>query len=236
MKKYKRYISLLFLIVFCSIQIMPTGKALVWISPMKMLAEGNVTDRGICKVEKTIILENDGNKSAFVALNWTEVEVIFEENIFEIKPNERIVIHPTVIVREGRHTGAIILTVYNNNPTVHGVGTKVISNMAITVTALGHRVNSSIWSLGRNIISLIAVLGGVGILMSGIFIIRKKRSATVDMKFRCPNCYTIVTASGKPGDVIKIICPNCGETGKATISKRTKQVSSKYLSTKQMVH
>ncbi len=38
----------------------------------------------------------------------------------------------------------------------------------------------------------------------------------IEKKVQCPKCKQKITCSGKPGEVVKITCPNCGTIGKVT--------------------
>ncbi|HID24966.1 MAG TPA: hypothetical protein EYP23_00655 [Thermoplasmata archaeon] len=158
----------LFFVELCCV--MPTGTALVWITPMKMMATGNISsDLGVASVEKTIILRNDGNKSVFISLNASGINVVFEENSFELQPNEKKTIHPVVLVEEGRRDGVINVVVYEKEEKVEGIGSKVVTSMSISVVTVGERLNSSPGSdlpgPGAGFFLLITAAAAVGFLI-----------------------------------------------------------------------
>ncbi len=226
-------IGIAVIIGLCMVIVMPMGKALVWVTPMKMLAEGNITDAGFCKVEKAIILRNDGNDSVFVSLNATGIDVIFEEGVVELRAGERKIIHPIVVVREGRHEGTISITGCEEDIETEGVGSHMISSMSITVTTIGTRISSSAeFAISESdiIILFIALGGAAGVAV--VFIMLKKKRSVVSMirrMARCPSCHEMVTISGNPGDVMKVTCQKCGNKGRVAFPKSTssKRVSMK---------
>lgn len=228
-------IGMLFIIGLCTIIFMPIGKALVWVTPMKMLAEGNITDATFCKVEKAIILRNDGNDSVFVSLNATGIDVIFEEGVVELKAGERKIIHPVLVVREGRHEGTISITGYEEDIETEGVGSHVVSSMSITVTTTGTRISSSAEfaiSESGSVILFITLGGAAAGGVAVVFILLKKKRSAVRMirrKARCPSCHEMITISGNPGDVVKVACQKCGNKGRVAFPKSTssKRVSMK---------
>ncbi len=118
--------------------------AAVWITPTNMLAEGNITEGGVCQVQKVIKFKNDANKSAIVNITTSDITVIFENNTFELLPYEEKTIYPIVIVEQGKKTGKIYIKNYEIEDSNPITGSKVITTMAITVTSIGTLVNSSI--------------------------------------------------------------------------------------------
>ena len=219
------YVGILFIIGLCVITFMPMGKAHVWISPMKMLAEGNITDAGFCEVEKAIVLKNSGNDSVIINLTATGIDVSFEDNDFELKAGEeKLIIHPIITVTEGKHEGRIIVRAYEMDIDTGGTGSHAVSSWSIMVTANGTRVSSSagLDFSDMGVILLVAALGGGAVIAVVSFIIMKKRKSTINMvqrKVHCPKCHKIVTLSGNPGDVVNVTCQKCGAKGRITLPK-----------------
>ena len=42
----------------------------------------------------------------------------------------------------------------------------------------------------------------------------------IQKKVQCPKCKHEITSSGNPGEVVKVVCPSCGLTGKVTFEKQ----------------
>ena len=181
MKKNGRtYIGMVIIIGLCLVILMPiTGKALLWVTPMKMQAEGTITASGFCEVEKAIILKNDENDSVFVSLNATGIEVIFEDNIIELKGGEQKIIRPVVIVEEGKHIGTISVVGYTKDISRKGIGAQIVSSMGITVTTIGNNINSSagFYFPGIGVILLLIGVGGAVVIPLVYTMVKKKKSA-----------------------------------------------------------
>jgi hypothetical protein len=181
MKKNGRtYIGMVVVIGLCMVIFMPiTGKALVWVTPMKMQAEGTISAAGFCEVEKAIILKNDGNDSVFVSLNATGIEVVFEDTIIELKGGEQKIIRPVVIVEEGKQIGSISVVGYDKDISREGIGAQIISSMGITVTTIGNKISSSagFYFPGIGFIVLLIGIGGAVVVTLIYTIVKKKKSA-----------------------------------------------------------
>lgn len=123
--------------------ISPIINAAVYISPMNILAEANVTEGGFCQVNKTITLRNDANKSAIVNISSSNINVIFENNTIVLLPYEKKTIHPIVIVEQGKKTGKISIKSYEIDESGQTTGLGVSTTLSIKVTSIGTLVNTS---------------------------------------------------------------------------------------------
>lgn len=133
LRKYS-VLPLIFLIIVTSI---PICNANVWISPMKMLAEGEMTQNGTIEIRKNISLRNDENCTYIITLQAIGINVSFEKQTIELLPYEKRIIQPIILVELGNHTGSIIINTQKKDKTSNQTGSSVISNIAITVTTRG---------------------------------------------------------------------------------------------------
>lgn len=154
-----------------ALMVVPACTANVWVTPMVMNAYGNVSILGPANVEKTIVLENDGDKPVIVELNSTgsEVEVLFEENEVEIGPGEKKTIHPVVNVEEGRHEGFIKIVAREKGEEAGlGIGASIVTTMSISVTAIGTKVSPPV--------SVVAIpIAVIAVVIIGYLIYRRRK-------------------------------------------------------------
>jgi len=158
----------------------PRIDAAVGISPMTMLAEGNVTEDETCEVQKVIKFINNANSSAIVELSSSNITVIFENNSFELKPYENKTIHPIVIVEQGKKTGKILVKTYDKEDSTQGSGSMVSNTMVITVTSIGTLVNSSASEHNSeykldNLYYYVLIIIVVGLIIISFVLMKKKK-------------------------------------------------------------
>ena len=203
-------IMLLGLIVLC---VLPQVSGLVWVTPMKMLAEGTITDGDTVEVEKALIVRNDANTSVQVVLNASGVTVVFEESIVTLGPQERRVLHPVVVVGEGRVEGVISVKAMDSES---GGGSRIVSTMSITVMAVGVRSDGGGFALDSGGIVVASLVGGMvfGVVAVGSFWVRRRNGGMiVSQLFRCPGCDCVSEFYGHAGELVSVRCQKCGESG-----------------------
>jgi len=52
---------------------------------------------------------------------------------------------------------------------------------------------------------------------------QNRKNYIIHLRVRCPDCRHTVSCSGKPGEVIKVVCPKCGSKGKVTFHRSNKK-------------
>jgi hypothetical protein len=171
----KSVIFILFLSVFF-IEFNPSAIATVGITPMTMLAEGYVNESGLCLVEKSIIFVNNDNETVLVELSYKNIEVIFKNDTFNLKPYEKKTIKPIIVVKEGEYTGQILVKTRNSNNTINNTGVNIIPTMAISIKTIGLSIdeNNSKNYFENNYIFLILFILFIVILLSAIYLIMRK--------------------------------------------------------------
>ena len=181
MKKNTYFYLIIILIIGLVFNITsPKIDAAVWISPMNMLAEGNVTEDGTCQVQKVIKFKNDANKSAIVEITSSNITVLFENNSFELYPYEEKTIHPIIVVEQGKITGKILVKTYDKEDSNQTSGSKVSTTMVITVTSIGTLVNTSSSENNTeykldNLYYYILIVIIIGLILISLVLMKKKK-------------------------------------------------------------
>lgn len=169
------YISAIIITILAFNIISPKIDASVWISPMNMLAEGDITEDGVCEVQKVIKFKNDANKSAIVNITTSNITVIFENKTFELLPYEEKTIYPIVIVEQGNRKGKILIKSFETEDSNHTTGSKVVTTMVITVTSIGRLENSSSIEYKLDALFYYIFILIIIVILITVFIMRKKK-------------------------------------------------------------
>jgi len=149
----KRIPSSLLFIILCVLLLLPLHapvlKADVWISPMKILAEGYITDDTTVYTEKSINLLNDANQTYIVSVQWNGISILLDNQTIELQPFEKRSITPKILVEKGNHTGTITIKVNVKNSSKNQTGVRIITLSSISVTTKGYE-NTSFVSQSNN--------------------------------------------------------------------------------------
>ena len=170
----------------------PLLKANVWISPMKILAEGYVTDHNPVYTEKNINLINDGNQTYIVTFQWTGISVLLENETIELQPFEKRIIKPNILIEKGNHTGTITVKANIKNSSKNHTGVQVISLSSIRVITRGYEnttlifqtINSDVNQQKNKEYFYLPALIGIGIIIILIIYVlsKKKKKKKINNK------------------------------------------------------
>jgi hypothetical protein len=169
----KKSIIFILFIGLIFIEFNPPISATVGISPVTMLAKGFVNESGICLVEKNIIFVNNDNETAIVDLSYNSINVIFENETFYLKPYEKKIINPIIVVKEGENFGQILVQTYNYTNSLNSTGVNIIPTMVISVKSIGFPINEN-KSLNIDIYMIMLMIICFAIILSIFYIIKRK--------------------------------------------------------------
>jgi uncharacterized protein YpmB len=181
----KKKINIIMLIIIFAITLslyIPKTDAMLYIAPMKMQAEGTIGENGYCEIVKVFKLLNKNNETIDVKLNFSGIDVIFNESIIRLQPNEEKIIYPTVIVKEGINEGFITISEHTNDDDTTGIGSSVTADMSITVRTIGHPPEQAELGIFPFIAIIIFFIIIGGVISCKIFIKKQKKLDVVKKK------------------------------------------------------